>query len=450
MHSMFTGPTEVKPDSPRLWTVSALVLALGDALQSRFGLVGVQGEVSGFTRAASGHCYFSLKDEQGAALLRCAMFKRAAMGLNFTPSDGQRVELRARVSVYEPRGELQLVVETMRRAGQGVLMEQFLRLKAQLEAQGLFRAERKRAWPSWVRRLGLVTSLEAAALHDVLASLRRRVPHVEVFIYPALVQGPQAPNSLAAALGLAASRAEVDALLLCRGGGSLEDLWAFNDPRVVMAMVACPMPVATGIGHDTDISLCDFAADLHAPTPTAAAEMAVRAQQDLQLALAQRAQALRRRVTQGLEGAAQRLDRLSLRLVRPAAALARQQQGLALLERRLHAAVSAAGLRQRHALQMRQDRLTRAVSRCLQGHEQALHVQASRLQALNPRRVLERGYAWLSQEDGQPLASVGQLQVGQPVWAEMVDGRAQLQVQGVAPCGPALAAADQPPPKKEH
>jgi exodeoxyribonuclease VII large subunit len=443
MHPLSTGP---QPDSPRLWSVSSLVLALGDALQSRFGLLGVQGEISGFTRAASGHCYFSLKDEQGSALLRCAMFKRSAMGLNFTPIDGQRVELRARVSVYEPRGELQLVVEAMRRAGQGVLMEQFLRLKAQLEAEGLFRADRKRAWPGWIKRLGLVTSLEAAALHDVLASVRRRAPHVEVVIYPALVQGPQAPVSLVAALQSAAARTEVDALLLCRGGGSLEDLWAFNDPRVVRALVACPMPVASGIGHDTDVSLCDFAADLHAPTPTAAAEMAVRAQEDLQAALADRAQALRRRVAQGLEGAAQRLDRLALRLVRPAQALSRQRQAWAVLERRLHAALAGAHVRRAHALQARHERLARAVGQQLGLRRQALQLQGSRLEALNPRRVLERGFAWLSQEDGQALSRVGQLQTGQAVWAELADGRANLLVQGLAPANAALKPAGQPLP----
>ncbi|MFM8899873.1 MAG: exodeoxyribonuclease VII large subunit, partial [Burkholderiales bacterium] len=263
------------PAQPLLvWTVSALVRAVADALASRFALCSVRGELSGFSRAASGHCYFSLKDADGGdALVRCAMFRRAASLLDFNPQDGQQVQLRGRLVVYEPRGELQLVVESMQRSGEGALMEQFLRLKAKLQAQGLFDAQRKRALPVFPRAVGVVTSLGAAALHDVTSSLARRAPHVPVVVYPSLVQGPQAPSALVEALRLASQRNEVDVLILCRGGGSLEDLWAFNDEAVVRAVVACSMPVVSGVGHETDVSLVDFAADLRAPTPTAAAEM---------------------------------------------------------------------------------------------------------------------------------------------------------------------------------
>jgi exodeoxyribonuclease VII large subunit len=223
----------------QVWSVAALVQAASDALAARFSGCAVQGELSNFARAASGHCYFSLKDGEGApALLRCAMFRRAATLLDFAPADGQRVELRGRLAVYEPRGELQFVVESMQRAGSGSLYEQFLRLKAQLEAQGLFDAARKRTIAAFPARIGVVTSLGAAALHDVLTALARRCPHVAVFVYPSQVQGHEAPASLVAALASANRHAEVDALILCRGGGAIEDLWAFNDERVVRAVAA--------------------------------------------------------------------------------------------------------------------------------------------------------------------------------------------------------------------
>ncbi|HRH89622.1 MAG TPA: exodeoxyribonuclease VII large subunit, partial [Rubrivivax sp.] len=266
----------VEAAGPRpAWEVGALLLAAGDALQARFGAVSVRGELSGLTRAASGHCYFSLKDTTGSgALLRCAMFRRAAALLDFEPRDGQQLELRGRLAVYEARGELQLVVESMQRVGAGALYEQFLRLKARLDAAGLFDAARKRPLPPHPAVLGIVTSTAAAALRDVLTTLSRRAPHVRVIVYPSPVQGADAPAALIAALRLAAARREVDALLLVRGGGSLEDLWCFNDESLVRAIAASPLPLISGIGHDTDLTLADLAADLRAATPTAAAELA--------------------------------------------------------------------------------------------------------------------------------------------------------------------------------
>ncbi|HZE91206.1 MAG TPA: exodeoxyribonuclease VII large subunit, partial [Rhizobacter sp.] len=235
----------VEPSSPPperlVWGVAALVHAVSDALASRFAACTMRGEVSGFSRAASGHAYLSLKDADGAnALIRCAMFRRAASLLDFAPADGQLVEVRGRLGVYEPRGELQFIVESMQRAGAGALFEQFLKLKARLEAEGLFDPQRKRELPPYPRRVGVVTSLGAAALRDVLAALARRVPHVEVVIYPTLVQGAEAPPALVEAIAMAGRRSEVDVLIVCRGGGSLEDLWAFNDERVVRAIAACP------------------------------------------------------------------------------------------------------------------------------------------------------------------------------------------------------------------
>ncbi|MHB1250128.1 MAG: exodeoxyribonuclease VII large subunit, partial [Polaromonas sp.] len=260
----------------RVWPVGALLRAIADSLEARFNPVAVQGEILGFSRAASGHCYFSLKDEQGQA--RCAMFRRAACLLDFSPSDGQWVELRGRLGVYEPRGELQLVVESMRQAGQGNLFEQFLARKTKLEAEGLFDADRKRLLPLLPRAIGVVTSLGAAALHDVVSTLQRRAPHIPVVIYPASVQGGQAAGELREALLTAYRRADVDVLLLVRGGGAIEDLWAFNDEQLARVIVASPVPVVSGVGHETDFTIADFCADVRAPTPTAAAELCAQPQ----------------------------------------------------------------------------------------------------------------------------------------------------------------------------
>ena len=253
-------PSEKKPDmTPRIWAVGALCRAVADALQARFNPVAVRGEISGFTRASSGHCYFTLKDEQGQ--IRCAMFRRAAQLLDFSPQDGQQVEASGRLSIYEPRGELQIVVESLRRAGQGALFEQFLRLKAKLQEQGLFDADRKRGLPAYPKGIGLVTSLSAAALHDVITALRRRVPHLPVIVANAPVQGAQAAPALVQALQTLGRRTDVDVILLVRGGGSMEDLWAFNDERLAHAIAASPYPVVSGVGHETDFTIADFCAD---------------------------------------------------------------------------------------------------------------------------------------------------------------------------------------------
>src|SRR5687767_9481336 len=229
--------------APRIWQVGALCRAISDALEARFNPVAVRGEVSGFSRASSGHCYFTLKDAQGQ--IRCAMFRRAAGLLDFVPRDGEMVEVQGRLGVYEPRGDLQLIVESLARAGQGALFEQFLQLKARLQAQGLFDAARKRDIPMLPRGIGLVTSPGAAALHDVVTALARRAPHVPVFLAPAAVQGSQAPAELVRALQALYRLAEagsLDLILLVRGGGSIEDLWAFNDEQLARTIVQSPVP----------------------------------------------------------------------------------------------------------------------------------------------------------------------------------------------------------------
>lgn len=417
-----------------VWSVAGLVQAVSDALAARFPVCVVRGELSAFTRAASGHCYFSVKDADGAAaLLRCAMFRRAASLLDFTPADGQLVELRGRLGVYEPRGELQFVVEGMQRAGAGALFEQFLRLKARLEGQGLFEAGRKRAIATHPRRVGVVTSLGAAALHDVLTTLARRSPHVEVIVYPSLVQGAEAPAALVRALELASERREVDTLLLCRGGGSLEDLWAFNDERVVRAVAACAVPVVCGVGHETDITLADLAADLRAPTPTAAAELAAPSAAACAEALAVLQRRGAQRLHALLDTQAQRLDGLSLRLARPLEGVRARAQQLALLAQRLRGAGRRVADRQALQLDPLARRLLRAVAVDHDARARRLDAFGQRLDALDPQHVLARGYAWLTDADGRVLHSVQQLSPGQALQATLADGRAGLSVIDVEP-----------------
>lgn len=428
---------DAAPAPRTVWTVQALLLATGDALAARFGAVAVRGELSGFSRAGSGHCYFGLKDAGGGALLRCAMFRRAASMLDFQPADGQQVELRGRLGVYEPRGELQLVVESLQRVGAGTLYEEFLRLKARLEAQGLFDAAHKRPIPRLPQAVGIVTSPNAAALRDVLTAFARRAPHVRLVVYPSPVQGADAPAALVAALQAANARAEVDTLLLVRGGGSLEDLWAFNDERVVRAVAASALPVVCGVGHETDFTLADLAADLRAPTPTAAAELAALPREDLLAALDGRADALRALVARALEREHQRLDRHALRLGRPAATLGAQAARLDALAHRLAQSLPTQRERRVLALQALADRLQRAGASALQREQSRLALAAQRLAALDPARVLQRGYAWVETAEGRPIVSAASLAAGQRVQAVWADGRAEAEVLAVRPTPPA-------------
>ncbi len=416
------------PISDTVWSVGALCRAIADALQARFNPVTVRGELTGFSRAASGHCYFSLKDASGQ--LRCAMFKRAASGLDFAPRDGELVEVQGRLGVYEPRGDLQLIVEGMRRAGQGSLFEEFLKLKAKLEAQGLFDASRKRALPVMPRAIGLVTSLGAAALHDVVSALQRRVPHIPVVLAPASVQGANAPAELMAALSALyqLKTVPIDVILLVRGGGALEDLWAFNDEALARLMVQSPVPIICGVGHETDFTIADFVADLRAPTPTAAAELVAQPREAWLGALDQAQRRLSDAVLRQLDRQGQRLDRAVARLGRPSERLASQH---------LRLAASAQGLQSaaRHFLQQKEQQLQRlnaqlptALQRAWQQQAQRLDRAALRLNLLDPHLVLARGYAMLSDEEGNTLASCQQTAPGQAVKATLVDGTVDLRV----------------------
>lgn len=419
--------------TPQVWQVGALCRAIADTLNARFNPISVVGEVSGFSRATSGHCYFSLKDENGQ--LRCAMFRRAAGLLDFTPRDGDHVEVHARLGVYEPRGELQLVVEGMRRAGQGTLFEQFLRLKAKLEQEGLFDAQRKRSSVAMPRGIGVVTSLGAAALHDVVSVLQRRVPHIPVVIAPAAVQGDNAPRELITALEAlyvladgATPAGVVDVILLVRGGGAMEDLWGFNDEQLARTLARSPVPVISGVGHETDFTIADFVADLRAPTPTAAAELVSQPTQFWLESVQALEEELRDALERSLERQAQRLDRLAAGLSRPSDLMGRQALRLASAQQRLAHALQSGQQRLHADVERRAQEFPRVAQRAVQRLRERTERAALRLELLDPSLVLKRGYAWLTQDDGDAISSVAQTYAGQRVRATLVDGGVDLTV----------------------
>ena len=412
--------------TPRIWAVGALCRAVAEVLEGRFNPVAVRGEISGFTRAASGHCYFTLKDASGQ--LRCAMFKRAAQMLDFRPVDGELVEIKGRLGVYEPRGELQMVVEHMRRAGQGAWFEQFLKLKAKLEAEGLFDAERKRPLKTMPRGIGVVTSLGAAALHDVATALQRRVPHIPVVLAPSLVQGPDAPPTLVQALQQLGSQSNIDVILLVRGGGSIEDLWAFNDENLARAIVNSPVPIICGVGHETDFTIADFCADLRAPTPTAAAEMCAVPQAELLSNLQLWGNALQTITHRQLDTQEQRLDRAQARLGRPSEGLNTEKMQLLRLQQRLSQAMQTRTQRCHNELATLSSGLARGVQQNPATARERLHRAELRLQLLDPKLVLQRGFAWLSDADGQAVTSVAQTTEGQALQATLADGVVDLRV----------------------
>jgi exodeoxyribonuclease VII large subunit len=415
----------------RVWSVGALCRAVADALEARFNPVLVRGEITGFSRAASGHCYFGLKDAQGQ--VRCAMFRRAASLLDFQPRDGELVEVSGRLGVYEQRGDLQLIVESMRRAGQGALFEQFLRLKAKLEAEGLFDAARKRELPLLPRGIGIVTSLQAAALHDVVTCVRRRIPHVPVVLAPAAVQGAQAPAELAEALrGLyaLAERGEVDVILLVRGGGSIEDLWAFNDEQLARTIVRSPVPVVSGVGHETDFTIADFCADLRAPTPTAAAELAAQPRDTFLAALRMMQERLQGAALRRVDRAGQRLDQAAAHLGRPSTRTAQQHLRIERQAQRLRHALAQRARRAQDQLAGAGERLRLGVAGRLAHAQRRSERLELRLQLLDPRLVLQRGYALLTDRaSGHPITSAAQAQPGQAVRAALADGEVDLRVE---------------------
>ena len=417
--------TEAPPSPANLATpapvipVSLLNRMARERLESAFPLCWVAGEISNLTYAASGHVYFTLKDAQ--AQVRCVMYRNRAQLLGWRLANGQRIEARVLVTLYEARGDFQLNVENARQAGTGNLYEEFLRRKARLHAEGLFAPEHKRDLPAFPRRIGLITSPQAAALRDVLTTLRRRAPQVGVVLYPTPVQGAGAAREIVAALRIAGERKECDLLILCRGGGSLEDLWEFNDEALARAIRACPLPVISGVGHETDFTLADFAADCRAPTPTAAAELAAPARDTLLDTLAAQRRQLQRQWQSALQGRQQALDLLALRLVHPAEQIARQRRQLDHLAHRLGGALAQTCARRRQALGALGQRLTVArpqteraarrldalAHRLDAAGRQALDERranlarfAAALAHLHPQAVLERGYSLVTDEHG--------------------------------------------------
>lgn len=438
--------------TPPALTVSELNRMARRALESQLPLLWIEGEISNFTRAASGHWYFALKDE--AAQVRCVMFRGRNQFADFTPANGDHVEVRALPSLYEARGEFQLGVELVRRAGAGRLYEAFIRLKAKLEAEGLFDPGRKRALPRFPRTLGVVTSPQAAALHDVLTALARRMPGLGIVLYPTPVQGTGAGAEIAAAIRVAGARAECDVLLVCRGGGSLEDLWAFNDEAVVRAVAASPIPVISAVGHETDFTLTDFAADLRAPTPTAGAELASPARLELRQQLAHLARQLCHRMQRKQHDEMQRLDYLTRRLLHPAEQLQRQREAVLQLARRLgraarasvaREAVDFARLAQRlstplHTIRREGQRLdgfaarsAHATAASLARRRLELERLDSNLTHLNPDAVLARGYSIVHLENGAVVQDAGVLGTDTPIGLRFHRGRAQARVESTSP-----------------
>lgn len=442
-------PPPFQPVNNSTLSVSSLNRLVRECLESSFPLTWVGGEISNLTYAASGHVYFSLKD--ASAQVRCVMWRSRAQTLGWRLENGQKIEARALVSFYEPRGEFQLNVEAVRRAGQGDLFERFLRLKTQLEAEGLFAAERKRPLPAFPRALAIVTSPQAAALRDVLTTLRRRAPHVRITLFPTPVQGDGAGERIAAALGQA-SASDCDAVILCRGGGSIEDLWAFNEEVVARAIVASRLPVVAGIGHETDFTIAEFAADRRAPTPTAAAELLSPERDALLGRLAELRQQLDRRLARSLADRQQQLDWLQTRLIHPAERLAQRQSELARLGRRLRQGLQnqterqqlrLRGLGQRHAnARPRPGQLAEGLEHLryrLQGQLRwQISQQAGKLKALgssliqlDPHAVLSRGYALAIGPDGRAVRDAAGLQAGDPVKLAFARGSAMATITQV-------------------
>jgi exodeoxyribonuclease VII large subunit len=421
-------------------------------LERNFPLAWVAGEISNFTRAASGHWYFTLKDD--AAQVRAVMFRGRAQYADFQPREGDRVEVRALVTLYAPRGDYQLNVEAIRRAGVGNLYEAFLRLKEKLNAEGLFDPGRKRPIPVFARILGIVTSPQAAALRDVLSTLRRRAPHVRVILYPTPVQGEGAGLKVAQAIATASARRECDVLLVCRGGGSIEDLWSFNEETVARAIAACPVPVICGVGHETDFTIADFAADLRAPTPTAAAEMAAAPRTDWLATLESHADDLTRALKRQLADRGQSLDWHARRLVSPASHIAHEKIKLRHLQERLahatrgplkQAGFALAHLQTRLAarlpdtgrarMRLAEDARRIASQATVLGNQrrQALNALATQLEMLNPQRTLERGYAMVLDAKGRIVRAPAELRPRELITLRLAEGSAEVGVASVQP-----------------
>jgi exodeoxyribonuclease VII large subunit len=429
-------------------SVSELNRLARELLERKLPLMWVRGELSNLKRYDSGHCYFTLKDQD--AQVDCVIFRHRLQHLDWRPENGMQVEVRACPTLYEARGKFQLNVEAMRRSGLGALYEAYEKLKQRLDREGLFDPQGKRPLPAFPRAIGVVTSLQAAALRDVLTTLKRRMPPASIIVYPAPVQGEGAAQKIAGAIGMAAGRAECDVLIVCRGGGSIEDLWAFNEEVVARAIHACPIPVITGIGHETDFTIADFVADVRGPTPTGAAEIATPDCVELERKLSHWRQRLSRVALRALEQRMQRLDYLSRRLVHPRERIRERLAALrhlvarlracwhsALQERVWHvrelgAQVKSARIDPPRMLREQQElarRLQHAVNRRLETAAGVLSRTEAHLKHLSPQHVLERGYSITSTSGGRIVRDSAEIARDEAVRITFARGWATAQVK---------------------
>lgn len=439
-----------------IFTVSRLNQTVRLLLEQEMGQVWISGEMSNFSQPSSGHWYFTLKDD--TAQVRCAMFRNSNRRVTFRPQHGQQVLVRANITLYEPRGDYQIIVESMQPAGEGLLQQKYDQLKAKLQAEGLFDQQHKQPLPSPAHCVGVITSKTGAALHDILHVLKRRDPSLPVMIYPTAVQGDDAPGQIVRAIELANVRKECDVLIVGRGGGSLEDLWSFNDERVARAIFASRIPVVSAVGHETDVTIADFVADLRAPTPSAAAEVVSRNQQELLRQLQNGQQRLEMAMDYFLANRSRRFTQLQHRLQQqhPQLRLARQQTVLERLQQRMNLAIDSqikrtnqrqVRLLQRLNQQNPQPRIHRAQTR-IQQLEYRLtenvrtHLSATRerfgnavthLEAVSPLSTLARGYSVSTAMDGKVLKKVKQVKAGDVMTTRLEDGWVESQVTDIKP-----------------
>ncbi|MFA6015589.1 MAG: exodeoxyribonuclease VII large subunit [Gallionellaceae bacterium] len=433
----------------KVMSVQEFNSAAKQVIEHSLPLLWVHGEISNFVSAASGHWYFSLKDPQ--AQVRCVMFRHKSQYLDWRPANGMQVEVLALPTLYEARGEFQLTLEKMRPAGAGALYEAFEKLKLKLEQAGLFDVSRKRPLPYFPRQIGLITSPQAAALRDVLRTLAKRMPSIPVILYPTPVQGSDAPSKIAAAIQAANQRKECDTLIVCRGGGSIEDLWAFNEEIVAHAIAGSQIPVISGVGHETDFTIADFVADHRAATPTAAAQAAVPDAQELTQRLNIIARHLAHASSRRLEQFMQQLDYLHRRLVHPSKRVAQQQQHLQQLQQRLQLARQHGAQQQHWRWQTLQQRLQRArpevntlqihcntlenrlqelIVHQLERHVLHLSTLQSHLQHLDPKQVFNRGYAMIRDTQGRIVSDTHNVALGDALEITVAKGRLSAEVTG--------------------
>ncbi|MFQ1681821.1 exodeoxyribonuclease VII large subunit [Pantoea dispersa] len=444
------------PPTANIFTVSRLNTTVRQLLENEMGLVWLSAEISNFTQPASGHWYFTLKDD--GAQVRCAMFRNSNRRVSFRPQHGQQVLVRASITLYEPRGDYQLIIESMHPAGEGLLQQQFEQLKARLAAEGLFDQQFKQPLPEPARQVGVITSATGAALHDVLRVLHRRDPSLPVVIYPTAVQGVDAPATIVRAIELANQRDECDVLIVGRGGGSLEDLWSFNDERVARAIFASRLPIVSAVGHETDVTIADFVADLRAPTPSAAAELVSRNQIELLRRLQSQQQRMEMAMDYYVAQQQRRFTRLQHRLQQqhPQLRLARQQTTLIQLQRRLQEAADQRlrlahrqqdRLLQRLQSQQPQGRILRAQQQLQQWHyrlQQGMEKQlnhsrqrfgtlAAQLEGVSPLATLARGFSVTTDAQGQVVKKTRQLHTGDLLRTRLDDGWVESQVTALQP-----------------